>query len=129
MKRVEILLVALMGLCALTFLSACGKKDSAAAMTVNEDPYSQYPNNNGYGQYSQNACSSQMLYQYQQMMYSCNYAYSWYERQNCIYLIQSFMNQYPQVNCYGKTQNRNSRRSKTISISSENLRNKIKQMK
>jgi hypothetical protein len=132
MKRLEFLLIALMAVCALTLLNACVKKNGGSAVTSNESAYGQ---SNGYNNSNASSCSSQMVYQYQEMLYVCNNAYSWNDRRQCRYLIESFINQYPQVYCnsgssynssysYKSTQN-----SKSVTISSAHLRKKLRQIK
>jgi hypothetical protein len=131
MKHLKFLLIAFAAICALTSLNACEKKDGAAGQTGNENPYpyNSYNNNN----YT-SVCSSDMVYQYQEMIYVCNTAYSWNQRQDCRYLIEQFIYQYPAINCvnqntYSGNYSYKTQRSKAVSISSDRLRKKLKQMK
>lgn len=123
MKRLEVILIAI---CLFTLASACGKKDKVNGRTTNE------PNVEQDLYYPQTNCSEQMIYQYQELNYVCSNAYTWYEHRDCDYLIEEFMNQYPQINCrnesrYHKSRGqRGNRHSKVTSITTQDLQNKSK---
>lgn len=122
MRRTEYLLITLMTICIFAFLSACGKKsDNTAGVPVDPGVASTQMS---YA-YNQRPCSEQIIYSYNQIVRTCDNAYSRREHRHCLALAQTFLAQYPQINCSMQAYPGYSPQYRYKNISEEKVRNKM----